>query len=210
MSDIMANTSAAHLNTLASRYSILPRSQPNANDPIFCSTPSFLIARVIYFYCKNDCDKTSFLACRCLFWRGPKARNKEKKMQQLTSPENSTEKKGLQSTLLDLIASTMERHAGGEARPTASSLCAVLMTSLLPSALSLMTLLIASVNRVKESVPPLAGNKNPLSTSSKMWSLTKKRSFFSHFTLFLQNSLSSALCLSFKNLKYLEEAQNKT
>lgn len=56
----------------------------------------------------------------------------------------------------------------GEARPAASSSYAVLMTSPLPGALSLMTLLIASVNCVKESVPPLAGNKTPLSTSSEM------------------------------------------
>ena len=79
MSDIMASTFAAHLNASACRYSILPSCQPKANDPIFFSTPSFLILSAIYFYYKYDCDKTGFLACRCLFRRGLKARNKEKK-----------------------------------------------------------------------------------------------------------------------------------
>lgn len=79
MSDIMANTFAAHLNASACRYSILPRSQLQANDPIFFSTPSFLILSAVYFYYKYDCDKTRFLACHYLFWRGLKARNTEKK-----------------------------------------------------------------------------------------------------------------------------------
>lgn len=67
MSDIMACTFAAHFNALACRYSILPKSQPKANDPIFFSTSPFSILSVIYFYYRYDCDKTRLLACRYLF-----------------------------------------------------------------------------------------------------------------------------------------------
>jgi len=49
----------------------------------------------------------------------------------------------------------------GEARPTASSLYAVLVTCPLPGALSLMPLLIASVDCVKESLTPSDREQKP-------------------------------------------------
>lgn len=59
------NAFAAHLSASACRYSIPPKSQPKDNDPIFFSTPLFLILSAIWFY--YYCDKTTFLACHCLF-----------------------------------------------------------------------------------------------------------------------------------------------
>lgn len=100
-----------------------------------------------------------------------------------------TEKEGLQSTLLDLIAVLV--------RPTASSSYVVIMTSPLPGKISLMTLLNSSMNCVKESVPLPAGNKILLSTYSNIWTLSRKN--ISLFTLhfFFLKVLSLVLCVQF-------------
>lgn len=159
----MANSFAAHLSASAHRHSILPRSQPKVNDPTVCSVPSFLILSAIYFYYKYDCDKKSFWHVTVYskeVLRQEKGRKKRSERPAEKTNSIFTEKEGLQSTLLDLIAVLV--------RPTASSSYVVIMTSPLPGKISLMTLLNSSMNCVKESVPLPAGNKILLSTYSNI------------------------------------------
>lgn len=211
MSDIMANTFAAYLNASAYRYSILLRSHLNANDPTFFSTPSLLIARVIYF--KYDCDKTRFLACRYLFWRGPKARNKEKKIQQQTSTENKQHPHWKEGPAEHIVRSDT-KHDGMTCRRGGETHCQQFMCCANDFS-------ITQCSQPHDSAYCLCQSCQGVSTPSgreqkptiHIFQDVKphKKKEVPLFTLHIisADSLSSALCLSFNNLKYLEEAQNK-
>lgn len=168
----------------------------NANDPTFFSTPSLLIARVIYF--KYDCDKTRFLACRYLFWRGPKARSKEKKMQQQTSTENKQHPYWKEGPAEHIVRSDT-KHDGMKCRRGGETHCQQFMCCANDFSITQCSQhhdFAYCLCQSCQGVSTRSGReqKPTIHIFQDVKPHKKKRSLFSHCTLFLQ-ILSPVLCV---------------